>query len=133
LKLVIDCFGGDKSPSANIEGAILALKEHDDLSLILTGDEEKIMAELARLGFEGERVEIVHAPDVITGEDKPTDAVRLKKESSMIKAIRILRDDDTVAGVVSTGATGALITAATLASGASRASAVPRSARYCLR
>lgn len=114
MKLVIDCFGGDKSPSANIEGAILALKEHDDLSLILTGDEEKIMAELARLGFEGERVEIVHAPDVITGEDKPTDAVRLKKESSMIKAIRILRDDDTVAGVVSTGATGALITAATL-------------------
>lgn len=114
MKLVIDCFGGDKSPSANIEGAILALKEHDDLSLVLTGDEEKIMAELARLGFEGERVEIVHAPDVITGEDKPTDAVRLKKESSMIKAIRILRDDDTVAGVVSTGATGALITAATL-------------------
>lgn len=114
MKLVIDCFGGDKSPGANVEGALLALKAHEDLSLVLTGDEEKIKAELEKLGYEGDRIEIVHAPDVITGEDKPTDAVRLKKESSMIKAIRILHDDDTVAGVISTGATGSLITAATL-------------------
>ena len=114
MKLVIDCFGGDKSPGANVEGAVIALKAHEDLSLVLTGDEEKIKAELARLGYESDRIEIVHAPEVITGEDKPTDAVRLKKESSMIKAIRLLREDDTVDGVVSTGATGALITAATL-------------------
>lgn len=114
MKLVIDCFGGDKSPAANVEGAVISLKAHEDLSLVLTGDEEKIKAELDRLGYGGERVEIVHAPEVITGEDKPTDAVRLKKESSMIKAIRLLREDDTVGGVVSTGATGALITAATL-------------------
>ena len=114
MKLVIDCFGGDKSPAANVEGAVIALKAHEDLSLVLTGDEEKIKAEIARLGYAGDRIEIVHAPEIITGEDKPTDAVRLKKESSMIKAIRLLREDDTVDGVVSTGATGALITAATL-------------------
>ena len=114
MKLVIDCFGGDKSPGANVEGAVIALKAHEDLSLVLTGDEEKIKAEIARLGYAGDRIEIVHAPEIITGEDKPTDAVRLKKESSMIKAIRLLREDDTVDGVVSTGATGALITAATL-------------------
>ena len=112
MKLVIDCFGGDKSPGANVEGAVIALKAHEDLSLVLTGDEEKIKAELSRIGYAGDRIEIVHAPDVITGEDKPTDAVRLKKESSMIKAIRLLRDDDTVDGIVSTGSTGALVTAA---------------------
>ena len=114
MKLVIDCFGGDKSPGANVEGAVIALKSHEDLSLVLTGDEEKIKAELEKFKYTGDRIEIVHAPDVITGEDKPTDAIRLKKESSMIKAIRLLRDDDGIDGVVSTGATGSLISAATL-------------------
>ena len=114
MKLIIDCFGGDKSPGANAEGAVLALKEHEDLSLVLTGDEEQIQAELDRLGYTGDRIEIVHAPDVITGEDKPTDVIRLKKESSMMKAIAMLRTDQQIAGMVTTGATGALIAAATL-------------------
>lgn len=114
MKIIVDCFGGDKSPAANVEGAVLALKEHDDLRLLLTGDEDTIKSELDRLGYTGDRIEIVHAPDVITGEDKPTDAIRLKRESSMIKAITMLRKDPEIAGVVSTGATGALIAAATL-------------------
>ncbi len=114
MKLILDCFGGDKSPAANVEGALLSLKAHDDLSLVLTGDEEKIKAELNRLGYSGDRITIIHAPEVITGEDKPTDAIRLKKESSMIKAISLLRTDKELAGMVTTGATGALIAAATL-------------------
>lgn len=114
MKLIIDCFGGDKSPSANVEGAIIALKAHSDLGLILTGDEEAIKAELAKHEYNGDRIEIVHAPEVITGEDKPTDAIRLKRESSMIKAVSMLRKEPDIAGLVSTGATGALIAAATL-------------------
>ena len=114
MKLIIDCFGGDKSPAANIEGALLALDNHADLSLVLTGDEEVIREELKKHSYDGERIEIVHAPDVITGEDKPTDAIRLKRESSMMKAISLLRTDKEIAGMVTTGATGALIAAATL-------------------
>lgn len=114
MKIIVDCFGGDKSPSANVEGAVLAVKEHEDLSLILTGDENSIQSELDKLGYSGDKIEIVHAPEIITGEDKPTDAIRLKRESSMIKAITMLRKEPDVAGVVSTGATGALIAAATL-------------------
>ena len=114
MKIIVDCFGGDKSPSANVEGAVLALKEHSDLSLILTGDENVIKTELDRLGYTGDRIELVHAPEIITGEDKPTDAIRLKRESSMMKAISMLRKEPDIAGVVSTGATGALIAAATL-------------------
>ena len=114
MKIIVDCFGGDKSPAANVEGAILALREHDDLTLVLTGDESKIQAQLDRLGYTGDRIEIVHAPEVITGEDKPTDAIRLKKESSMIKAISMLRTEKDIAALVSTGATGSLIAAATL-------------------
>lgn len=114
MKIIVDCFGGDKSPSANVEGAVMSLKAHKDLELILTGDQALIQAELDRLGYDGGRLEIVHAPDIITGGDKPTDAIRLKRESSMIKAIAMLRREPDIAGVVSTGATGALIAAATL-------------------
>lgn len=114
MKIVIDCFGGDKSPSANIEGAVAALAEHSDLSLILTGDEAAVRLELSKHEYDASRVEIVHAPEVITGEDKPTDAIRLKKESSLIKAISLLRTDPEIGGMVSSGATGALIAAATL-------------------
>ena len=114
MKIIVDCFGGDKSPSANVEGAVLALREHSDLELILTGDEKIIKSELDRLGCKSDRIEIIHAPDVITGEDKPTDAIRLKRDSSMIKAISMLRKEPDIAGLVSTGATGSLIAAATL-------------------
>ena len=115
MKLIIDCLGGDNSPRAHVEAAVMAMQKYPDLNLILTGGEKDLLSELNRLGFtDTSRVEIVHAPDAITGDDKPTDAIRLKKESSMMKAISILRTDESVAGLVSTGATGALVAAATL-------------------
>ena len=112
VKIIVDCFGGDRSPQANIDGAIAALRNFDDLYLILTGDEEILKAELAQREYPADRIEILHAPDVITCEDKPTDAIRLKRNSSMMKAIMMLRDDDSVAGLVSAGSTGALVTGA---------------------
>ncbi len=115
MKLIIDCMGGDKSPGANVEGGFLALEQYPDLYLIFSGDEALIKAEIDRLGggYDG-RYEILHAPDVITGEDKPTDAIRLKRESSMMKGIKLLRESSDIDGIVSTGATGSLVAAATL-------------------
>ena len=117
MKLVLDCFGGDKSPRSNIDGAHLAMQKYPDLELVLTGDENILRAEVARMGLPENRIEIIHAPEVITGEDKPTDAIRLKKDSSMIAAINLLRRDDSVAGIVSIGSTGALVSAATVSIG----------------
>lgn len=114
MKLIIDCMGGDNSPYANVAGGILALDKYPDLNLIFSGDETAVKAELDRLGGGRGRSEILHAPDVITGEDKPTDAIRLKRESSMMKGIRLLRESDDIEGIVSTGATGSLVAAATL-------------------
>ena len=114
MKIIIDCFGGDHSPKANVEGAVQALKNHGDLKLILTGDEAQINECLKGLEYDEKRIEVVHAPGIITGEDKPTDAIRMKKDSSMITAITMLRKEPDIAGLVSTGATGALIAAATL-------------------
>lgn len=114
IRIAVDCFGGDHSPSANIDGALASLKDFDDLELILCGDEGIIGEYLKDKDYDKTRLTILHAPDVITCDDKPTDAIRLKRESSMMKAVKLLREDDSVHGIVSTGSTGALVAAATL-------------------
>ena len=112
LKILVDCFGGDHSPEANVDGALAALKQFGDLTLILTGDEAAIRRCLEGKVYDTARLEIVHAPEVIGCDEQPINAVRIKKESSMMKAIRMLRDDDSVSAMVSTGSTGALVAAA---------------------
>ena len=112
LRVLIDCFGGDHSPQANVDGALTALSRFEDLQLILTGDETSVQECLSGKSYDASRIEIVHAPEVIGCDEKPIDAVRLKKESSMMKAIRMLRDDDSISAMVSTGSTGALVAAA---------------------
>ena len=114
VRIVIDCFGGDESPRVNIEGSIEALGRFKDLELILVGDEQKIKDEFAAQKFSSERISIVHAPDVIDCNEKPTEAVRKKKDSSLMTGIRLLREDDTLNGLVSIGSTGAIVAAATL-------------------
>ena len=112
IKIIVDCFGGDRSPRAQVEGSLAALAKNPDLYLILTGDEALLKAELEGRSYDSSRLEIVHAPEVIGCDEKPTDAIRLKRNSSMIKAMIMLRDEDDIAGMVSCGSTGALVTGA---------------------
>ena len=112
IKILLDCFGGDHCPQAPVEAAINALEKNPDLYLMLTGDEETLRKELEGRSYPKDRLEIVHAPEVIGCDERPTDVVRLKRNSSMMKAIILLRDRDDIAGMVSTGSTGALVTGA---------------------
>ena len=112
VKIIVDCFGGDHCPEAAVDGALNALKNNAQLHLILTGDEAAIRSAIGNRQFPASRLEIVHAPEVVGCDEKPTDVVRLKKNSSMIKGIMMLRDDDSISGMVSTGSTGALVAAA---------------------
>lgn len=112
IKILVDCFGGDHSPEAPIEGALRALAAHPELSLMLTGDEDILRKQLVGRRYDASRLEIVHAPEVIGCDEKPTDAVRLKRNSSMMKAMILLRDRDDIHALVSTGSTGALVTGA---------------------
>ena len=114
IRIAMDCLGGDRSPDANLEGGVLGLQAHPDVQMIFLGDEAQIKGKLEELKAPVERVEIIHAPDVVTGEDRPMDAVRMKKDSSMIRGIKLLREDESVAALISTGATGTLVSAATL-------------------
>ena len=108
-KIVVDAFGGDNAPLEIIEGAILAVQKHEDLQVILCGDEKKIKN---ILNGREERVEIVHASEVISNCDQPTEAIRHKKDSSLVKAFDILKERDDVIGLVSAGSTGAVLAGA---------------------
>ena len=112
IKILVDCFGGDKSPQAPVEGALRALKANKDLYILLLGDEALLQKELQGKAYDKSRLEIVHAPEVIGCDEKPTDVVRLKRNSSMMKGIIMLRDCDDISALVSTGSTGALVTGA---------------------
>ena len=112
IKILVDCFGGDHCPEAPVNGALAALRVNPDLQLLLTGDETRLKKELEDKEYDAARLEIIHAPEVIGCDEKPTDVVRLKRNSSMMKAIILLRDRDDIAAMVSTGSTGALVTGA---------------------
>ena len=109
MKIVIDVLGGDYSPDEIIKGALTSINLIDDLELILTGDKQVIETQLKSLGWNGERIEIVHAPEEISCEESPTMAIRRKTESSLVKALTILKERDDVIGMISAGSTGAVL------------------------
>lgn len=111
MKIVVDAFGGDNAPVEIVEGAVLAVAKNKDISVILTGDQQKIRD---ILGSRVERIEVAHASDVITNDDTPTLAIRQKKDSSLVRAFDILKEDQDVVGLVSAGSTGAVLTGAIL-------------------
>lgn len=114
IKIIVDMYGGDRSPLVNIEGAVMALNELKDITLILAGDEETIKSQLNDYSYDTSRVEFLHAPDAISCDDKPTEAIKRKKESSMVKALELLRSSDEVNALVTIGSTGALLAGAVL-------------------
>ena len=109
MKIVIDAFGGDNAPKEIVEGAVLAINKYSNLNIVLCGDEEKIRQ---ILNGRNERIEICHAPLVISNDDVPTEAIRGKKESSLVKAFDILKEREDVISLISAGSTGAILTGA---------------------
>ncbi len=102
-------MGGDFGPSEIVPAALSILKKHSDLSLMLVGKEDMILAELKKHNAAGhERITVVHASEVVEMHEAPSHALRNKKESSMRLAIELVRDGK-AAACVSAGNTGALM------------------------
>ena len=112
IKIVIDAFGGDNAPSEIVKGAILAVNKNDDVHIVLAGDEEKILPLLETETYNKEQISILDAKDVISNNESPTEAIRLKKDSSLVKALDLCKEDESVAGIISAGSTGAVLTGA---------------------
>jgi glycerol-3-phosphate acyltransferase PlsX len=110
MKIVVDAYGGDNAPVEIIKGAILALDKKDDFNIVLTGKTEEIKKILQNNNYIDDRIEIVDATEVITNDDSPTEAIREKKDSSLIKAFNYLNSNDDAKGFISAGSTGAVLT-----------------------
>lgn len=114
MKIAVDAMGGDFAPHNIVAGVAQGLRSNSKISkLFLVGDRARIEAELAKLGPADPRLEIVHATEVIAMDDSPVQAVRRKKDSSMGRAIDLVKRGEADA-IVSAGNTGALLTAAQL-------------------
>lgn len=114
MKIIVDAHGGDYSPSEVIKGVALALNREKGFSVVLAGGKEAVERELSAVGCDKSRIEILYAPEVITNDDQPTEAVRKKRNSSIVMGLRLLSEDSEAAGFVSAGSTGAVLTAAAL-------------------
>jgi len=114
LRIAIDAMGGDHAPRSNVLGALQAVDANPALTVVLVGDEQAIRPYLpAKIP---ERIEIVHAPEVIGPDEEPVKAVRRKKDSSLVTSIKMAREEQ-VDAAISAGNTGALMTAGLLVAG----------------
>lgn len=113
MRIAIDAMGGDYAPVETVKGAIQALEEREDIFIYLVGKKEIIEEELKRYNYNSERIEIIDAREIIEMTDDPVTAVRAKKDSSMNRALELVKNGEAQA-CVSAGNTGALISASQL-------------------
>jgi glycerol-3-phosphate acyltransferase PlsX len=115
--IALDAMGSDRAPKPEIEGAIQAARQHG-AHVALVGPEDVIRAELTRYPAARELpIEIAHASEVITMDDKAVQAVRAKRDSSIRVGLRMVRDG-AAAGFVTAGNTGAAMATAKMVLGA---------------
>ncbi|MFD1471145.1 phosphate acyltransferase PlsX [Companilactobacillus mishanensis] len=106
MKIAVDAMGGDNAPQVVVEGIEKARDEWSDLEFVLYGDEEQIKKYLK----DSKNITIVHTDEEILGTDEPVKAIRSKKNSSMVRAAKSVKDGETDA-LFSLGNTGALLAA----------------------
>lgn len=108
VNVAVDAMGGDNAPVQIVKGAIDAVNESSHVKVYLTGQEEAINRELAKYTYNKEQVEVVNASEVIETAEPPVMAIRRKKDSSIVKALYLVKDG-TCDAYVSAGSTGATL------------------------
>ncbi|HRF91544.1 MAG TPA: hypothetical protein PLF65_12155, partial [Desulfobacter postgatei] len=115
MRIALDAMGGDLGPEMAIQGALAAVSDKSDLCVILVGPSDLLTPRLAELGRgKGgalEKISVHHASEVITMHDSPVDAVRRKKESTIMVGFDLVKNGAADA-VVSAGNSGATMAAA---------------------
>lgn len=118
MKILLDAMGGDNAPEATIKGAVKAINELSS-EIILLGNEEKINQTVKKIYGKdsikeiSDKISIHHTTEEITMEDIPTQAIRHKKDSSMVVGFRMLKEGEGDV-FVSAGNSGALLAGATI-------------------
>jgi len=108
IKVAVDAMGGDHAPFEIVKGCVDAVNEKKEIKVFLVGDEKIIKSELAKYTFSEERIEIIHAGEVIANDESPVAAIRGKKDSSIVVAQKLVKEGR-ADGFVSAGSTGAIL------------------------
>ena len=108
VKVALDAMGGDNAPAEIVKGAVHALNENDRLKVYAVGDETAIQTELSKYTYDASRLEIIHTTEVIETAEPPVMAIRKKKDSSIVKAMTMVKNKECDA-FVSAGSSGAIL------------------------
>lgn len=106
--IALDAMGGDYAPEQTVKGAVEAVNSSDEIRVILVGKQDMIAKELEKYKYAKEDIEVVHASEIIDMGDVPTVAIKDKKDSSLVVAMRLVREGKADA-LVSAGSTGAVL------------------------
>ncbi|MCF2668883.1 phosphate acyltransferase PlsX [Faecalicatena contorta] len=107
-KVVLDAMGGDNAPKEMVKGAVEAVSKEAGLKVILVGREEEITSELSSYNYKKEQIEVVNATEVIETAEPPVNAIRRKKDSSIVVGMKMVKKGEADA-FVSAGSSGAIL------------------------
>ena len=108
VRVVLDAMGGDHAPEEMIKGAVEAVNEKNNIHVLLVGQEDVISEELEKYTYPKERMEIVHASEVIETAEPPVMAIRKKKDSPIVVGMNMVKNGEADA-FVSAGSSGAIL------------------------
>lgn len=107
-RVALDAMGGDNAPGEIVKGAVDAVNEYTNIEVVLVGDSEKVEAELLRYQYDKERISVVHTTETISMDEPPVNAIRKKKDSSLVVAMNMVKKKEADA-FVSAGSSGAIL------------------------
>ncbi|MCI5995631.1 MAG: phosphate acyltransferase PlsX [Blautia sp.] len=108
VKVVVDAMGGDNAPEEIVKGAVEAVNQREDIFVYLAGRKAEVEQQLQRYTFPKERIEVVHAEEVIETAEPPVMAIRKKKDSSLVVGMNMVKRGEADA-FVSSGSSGAVL------------------------
>ncbi len=108
IKVAVDAMGGDYAPVQMVAGAVEAVNANKEIRVLLVGQEQMISKELEKYKFHKEQIQIVNATEVIETEEPPVNAIRKKKDSSIVVGMNLVKQKEADA-FVSAGSSGAIL------------------------
>ncbi len=106
--IALDAMGGDNAPAEIVKGAVEAVEREPSMKVFLVGIQEAIEKELIKYQYNKSQIEVVHAPEVIATAEPPVNAIRKKKDSSMVVGMKMVKSAQADA-FVSAGSSGAIL------------------------
>lgn len=113
MKILVDAYGGDQTTSEIVDACLLFLFKNGNTSIELVGKKDEIEEILATKTYDESRLKVINADSVITCNEAPVEALRTKRDSSLVVALDLLKTGE-YAGLVSAGSTGAVLSGAVL-------------------